>query len=150
MARVTVEDCLDKVNDRFELVAVAAQRAKSVAAGEQLTIERKGEKNTVLALREIAAATVPVDSLREGLVRSFQREREYEEIFGNSPISAERAKQEAEEIMKLESEAEEMAEEQAELKSFDIDEEGEDEEDSENLPDDKGDYKFEDEDNVED
>lgn len=79
MARVTVEDCIDKVNDRFELVAVAAQRAKDIAAGEALTIDRNGEKNTVIALREIAANTVEVEDLREELVESFMQEREYDD-----------------------------------------------------------------------
>jgi DNA-directed RNA polymerase subunit omega len=76
MARVTVEDCISKVQDRFELVAVAAQRAKEISAGNNVTIERKGEKNTVLSLREIAADKVEVDSLREGIVKSFQKDRE--------------------------------------------------------------------------
>lgn len=79
MARVTVEDCIDKVQDRFELVAVAFQRAKDIAAGAPLTIQRNGEKNTVLALREIGDAKVEVSNLRENLVRSFQTARGFEE-----------------------------------------------------------------------
>ncbi|NDF12206.1 MAG: DNA-directed RNA polymerase subunit omega [Proteobacteria bacterium] len=73
MARVTIEDCVEKVESRFELVAVAAQRAKSIASGSPLTIERDGEKNTVVSLREIAAASVNVDKLREDVIRSFQK-----------------------------------------------------------------------------
>lgn len=73
MARVTIEDCVEKVESRFELVAVSAQRAKSIASGSPLTIERNGEKNTVVSLREIAAASVSVDKLREDVIRSFQK-----------------------------------------------------------------------------
>jgi len=76
MARVTIEDCVDKVEDRFELVALAAQRAKSVAAGSDLTIERKGEKDTVLALREIGDEQINVEKLRRDLIKTFQRETE--------------------------------------------------------------------------
>jgi len=82
MARVTVEDCINKVHDRFELVALSAQRAKDIASGEQLTIERNNEKDTVLSLREIAQETVKVDKLRDDLVRSFQRIRESEDEAG--------------------------------------------------------------------
>ncbi len=84
MARVTVEDCVSKVRDRFELVALSALRAKNIASGMPLTIERKGEKNTVLALREIAKGTVEIDQLKVGLVESFQKERQYEEINLNA------------------------------------------------------------------
>ncbi len=79
MARVTVEDCVDKVDDRFELVLLAAQRAKNIAAGSPLTIERQGEKNAVLALREMAMEKVSVDDLREDVVSSLQRFRQSEE-----------------------------------------------------------------------
>jgi DNA-directed RNA polymerase subunit omega len=75
MARVTIEDCVEKVADRFELVAVAAQRAKNILSGAELTIERKGEKDTVISLREIGDGTVEISSLREDLVKSYQRER---------------------------------------------------------------------------
>jgi DNA-directed RNA polymerase subunit omega len=80
MARVTIEDCVIKVNDRFELVAVAAQRAKDIASGAALTIDRKGEKDTVVALREIAEGKLDIEGLREGLVKSYQRKREMEEV----------------------------------------------------------------------
>jgi len=76
MARVTVEDCIEKVHDRFELVALASQRAKNLATGDQITIANpSGEKNTVVSLREIAAGSLEVTDLRENLVRSFQHER---------------------------------------------------------------------------
>jgi DNA-directed RNA polymerase subunit omega len=82
MARVTVEDCVEKVADRFELVALAAQRARNIAAGADLTIQRKGEKDTVIALREIGDAKIDPSSLRIELLRSFQNEKqEFEESF---------------------------------------------------------------------
>lgn len=73
MARVTVEDCIDKVETRFELVMVAAQRARKLGTGAQLTIPRDNDKNTVVSLREIAEETVSIDDLKEDLVRSRQR-----------------------------------------------------------------------------
>lgn len=73
MARVTVEDCILKVSNRFELVMVAAQRARRIGTGAPLTIDRDNDKNTVVSLREIADATVGVEDLKEDLVRSHQR-----------------------------------------------------------------------------
>ncbi len=73
MARVTVEDCIEKIPNRFELVMVAAQRARKIGSGAALTIERDNDKNPVVALREIAEETVNVDDLKEELVRSHQR-----------------------------------------------------------------------------
>lgn len=73
MARITVEDCIEKVTNRFELVMVAAQRARKIGSGAPLTIERDNDKNPVIALREIAGENVAVDDLKEELVRSHQR-----------------------------------------------------------------------------
>lgn len=73
MARVTVEDCVDKLPNRFELVMVAAQRARKIGSGASLTIERDNDKNPVISLREIAAETVSLDDLKEDLVRNYQR-----------------------------------------------------------------------------
>ena len=70
MARVTVEDCVLKVPNRFDLVMLAAQRARDVAAGAQLTIDRDNDKNPVVALREIADETIDLDGLRNNLVRA--------------------------------------------------------------------------------
>lgn len=67
MARVTVEDCVDKISNRFELVLVAAQRARNIHSGAALTIERDNDKNPVVALREIAAGTVDLDQLKHEL-----------------------------------------------------------------------------------
>lgn len=73
MARVTVEDCIDKVTNRFELVMVAAQRARRLGSGAALTVERDNDKNPVVALREIADTTIIVDDLREELIKNNQR-----------------------------------------------------------------------------
>ncbi len=73
MARVTVEDCVDKVSNRFDLVMVAAQRARELSAGAQMTIEKDDDKNPVVALREIAADTLDLERLREHLVTGLQR-----------------------------------------------------------------------------
>ncbi len=73
MARVTVEDCVEKVPNRFELVMLAAQRARKIGSGAPLTVERDNDKNPVIALREIAEDTVQVEDLKEELVRNHQR-----------------------------------------------------------------------------
>jgi DNA-directed RNA polymerase subunit omega len=79
MARVTVEDCVLKVPNRFELVLVASQRAREITAGAQLTVERDNDKNPVVALREIADDTVPVDKLQDSLIRGMQKHVEIDE-----------------------------------------------------------------------
>lgn len=73
MARVTVEDCIDKVLNRFELVMVASQRARKIGSGALLTVDRDNDKNPVVALREIAGETVDVEALKEDLIRNNQR-----------------------------------------------------------------------------
>ncbi|HEY0014563.1 MAG TPA: DNA-directed RNA polymerase subunit omega [Allosphingosinicella sp.] len=73
MARVTVEDCVDKIPNRFDLVLLAAQRARQVSGGAELTIDRDRDKNPVVALREIAEETVKPKLLQEALVSSLQR-----------------------------------------------------------------------------
>lgn len=73
MARVTVEDCVDKISNRFDLVLLAAQRARQISGGAELTLERDRDKNPVVALREIAEETVRPDNLQEALVGSLQR-----------------------------------------------------------------------------
>ena len=79
MARVTVEDCVMKVPNRFDLVMVAAQRAREISAGAQLTLERDNDKNPVVALREIADATVNINSLSESVVTGLQKHVENDE-----------------------------------------------------------------------
>jgi len=73
MARVTVEDCVDKVPNRFDLVLLAAQRARAISGGAELTIERDRDKNPVVALREIADETVRPKHLHENLIQSLQK-----------------------------------------------------------------------------
>ena len=79
MARVTVEDCVDKVENRFDLVLLASHRARMVSAGQQITIERDNDKNPVVALREIAEETVTPDDLREELIHTLQKYTEVDE-----------------------------------------------------------------------
>jgi DNA-directed RNA polymerase subunit omega len=79
MARVTVEDCVLKVPNRFELVLVAAQRAREITAGAQMTLDRDDDKNPVVALREIADETVPLDRLQDQLIRGMQKHVEIDE-----------------------------------------------------------------------
>jgi len=79
MARVTVEDCVTRVPNRFNLVLLAANRARAIAAGETLTLDRDNDKNPVVALREIAEDTVDPTLLRETLIGSLQRVDEHSE-----------------------------------------------------------------------
>ena len=103
MARVTVEDCIERVPNRFELVLLAAQRARALSRGEELTVDRDNDKNPVVALREIADETVNLVALRDGIIRSLARAPEPEpvdeevmdliptdqNIFGLQEVSAE-------------------------------------------------------------
>ena len=103
MARVTVEDCVEKVPNRFELVLLAAQRARNLSRGEEMTVDRDDDKNPVVALREIAAETVSLSGLEQDLVKSLSRAPEPEpadeevldliptdqNIFGLQDVSAE-------------------------------------------------------------
>ena len=103
MARVTVEDCVERVPNRFELVLLAAQRARNLSRGEELTVERDNDKNPVVALREIAEATIELDRIETDLIKSLSRAPEPEpadeevldliptdqNIFGLQDVSAE-------------------------------------------------------------
>ncbi len=103
MARVTVEDCVDKISNRFELVLLAAQRARNIARGEELTVDRDNDKNPVIALREIAEENLSLEKLESDLVKSLSRAPEPEpadeevldliptdqNIFGLQDVSAE-------------------------------------------------------------
>ena len=79
MARVTVEDCVDKVPNRFELVMLASHRAREISSGGALTVDRDNDKNPVVALREIADETQAADDLRERLIESLQTQNEVDE-----------------------------------------------------------------------
>lgn len=119
MARVTVEDCIDKVPNRFELVLLAAQRARNLSRGAQITIDRDNDKNPVVALREIADVSVDFGDLEQDLVKSLSRVPDPEpadeevqdliptdqNIFGLQDVSAE------EEAAALAAESEEMSSE---------------------------------------
>ena len=103
MARVTVEDCVERVPNRFELVLLAAQRARNLSRGEELTLDRDDDKNPVVALREIAEQTLPLEKLEQDLLKSLSRASEPEpadeevldliptdqNIFGLQDVSAE-------------------------------------------------------------
>ena len=103
MARVTVEDCVQKIPNRFELVLLAAQRARNLSRGEELTLDRDDDKNPVVALREIADETVDLGRLEQDLIKSLSRAPEPEpadeevldliptdqNIFGLQDIAAE-------------------------------------------------------------
>ena len=79
MARVTVEDCIDKVENRFDLVLLASHRARMVSSGAQITIDRDNDKNPVVALREIAEQTISPGDLKEDLIHSLQKYVEVDE-----------------------------------------------------------------------
>jgi len=122
MARVTVEDCIEKVPNRFELVLLAAQRARNLSRGEELTLDRDNDKNPVVALREIADETIELPKLELDLIKSLSRAPEPEpadeevldliptdqNIFGLQDVTAE------EEQMTLPAENEEMSPEDLE------------------------------------
>ena len=109
MARVTVEDCIEKVPNRFELVLYASQRARNISRGEELKVDRDNDKNPVVALREIAQEKLTLDHLKDDLVRSLTRAPEPEpvdeevmdlipteqNIFGLQDVSAEEEAQKA-------------------------------------------------------
>ncbi|GBQ29225.1 DNA-directed RNA polymerase subunit omega [Gluconacetobacter azotocaptans] len=78
MARVTVEDCVERIPNRFELVLLAAQRARNLSRGEELTVDRDNDKNPVVALREIADQTIGLEQIRSDLIRSLARAPEPE------------------------------------------------------------------------
>src|SRR4029079_19147419 len=79
MARVTVEDCIDKVENRFDLVLHASHRARMISSGSQITIERDNDKNPVVSLREIAEKTISPEDLKEDLIHSLQKYVEVDE-----------------------------------------------------------------------
>ena len=89
MARVTVEDCVDKVPNRFELVLLSAHRARSITSGSALVVDRDNDKNPVVALREIASTKVKPDALREEFLLSLQRHIETDEPEAEKAAMAE-------------------------------------------------------------
>lgn len=127
MARVTVEDCVDKIPNRFELVMIASQRARKIGSGAALTLDRDNDKNPVVALREIAEQTIEIEAVREELVRSHQRMVAFEE------------EEESIDLMDGEEEWSAIARKQAENAGMyndeEIDEEDEDEDEEPSLAD---------------
>jgi DNA-directed RNA polymerase subunit omega len=85
MARVTVEDCIDKVDNRFDLVLLAAHRARLISQGSDITVDRDNDKNPVVALREIADETLSPGDLREDLIHSLQKHVEVDEPEADVP-----------------------------------------------------------------
>ena len=79
MARVTVEDCIDKVENRFDLVLLAGHRARMISSGTQIAVERDNDKNPVVALREIADSKLSPDDLKEDLIHALQKHVEVDE-----------------------------------------------------------------------
>lgn len=88
MARVTVEDCILKVPNRFELVLLTAQRARDISAGAPLTVDRDNDKTTVVSLREIADATVEVENLRTALIQGLQKTVDFDEPEDDAEMQA--------------------------------------------------------------
>jgi DNA-directed RNA polymerase subunit omega len=105
MARVTVEDCIDKVDNRFELVLLASHRARQISQGAQITVDRDNDKNPVVALREIADATLAPDDLKEDLIHSLQKhvevdepEAEAQELIADQPAATAEAEREEDNV----------------------------------------------------
>ena len=86
MARVTVEDCVMKVPNRFELVVLAAQRSRPISAGAPLSVDRGNDKNPVVALREIADETIELEELEDNVIRGMQKHVEIDEPEDEAPI----------------------------------------------------------------
>ena len=89
MARVTVEDCIKKVDNRFDLILMAAHRARLIANGGEITVARDNDKNPVVALREIGVGTISPDDLEEDLIHSLQSYVEVDEPEEAAPVAIE-------------------------------------------------------------
>jgi len=108
MARVTVEDCVLKIPNRFKLVMLSAQRARNISAGAPMTVEKDNDKNPVVALREIAEETVELEDLEEGLIKGLQRhvemnDSEEDEDFDQLAIQQGDADEDGDEAIQLKS-----------------------------------------------
>ena len=141
MARITVEDCVYKFPSRFELVLVASQRARELHSGETPTIDKDNDKNTVIALREIADTTIPIEKMKENLIEGFQKvtinDEEEDENIETKSLENENNEQNEELISDFNSPTEEernklsLAEDKDLEKKFEI---NEDSQSSENTP----------------
>ncbi|WP_417684287.1 DNA-directed RNA polymerase subunit omega [Roseibium sp.] len=106
MARVTVEDCIDKVENRFELVLLAAHRARMISSGSPLTLDRDNDKNPVVALREIAEQTVSPEDMKEDLIHSLQKYVEVDEPEAEAvPLVPSNASQQATQVNQVDDSA---------------------------------------------
>ena len=114
MARVTVEDCILKIPNRFELVLLAAQRARDVASGAPITLERDNDKNPVVALREIADETIGLEQVKNSLIKGMQKHVEIDEPEEDTELDAETQQSWPVDQPPTEGEGEELAEEAAE------------------------------------
>ena len=111
MARVTVEDCIEKVSNRFDLVLLSAFRARQLAQGAPLTVDRDNDKNSVVALREIAEGTIEPEDLKEQLIHTLQKHAEVDEAEpSEAPLLA--GQQQADETTEDVVEGERMSEEE--------------------------------------
>jgi DNA-directed RNA polymerase subunit omega len=135
MARVTVEDCIRKIKNPFDLVLIASQRARQIAAGAPLTIDRDNDKNPVIALREIAEGTVSTDELKTSLIEAMQKH-----AIGDEP------EEEYLDMLSDEQTLVEVAYQQMEAQAFEIDNEGDELEEEDDSLDDEA---FEDEEETE-
>ena len=140
MARITVEDCIDKFPSRFELVLVASQRSRELHSGETPTISKDNDKYTVIALREIADTTIPIEKMKENLIEGFQKitiNDEEDENIEIKSLEKENNEQNEELISDFNSQTEEeikklsLAEDKDLEKKFEI---NEDSQSSENTP----------------
>ena len=120
MARVTVEDCILKIPNRFELVLLAAQRARDVASGAPITLERDNDKNPVVALREIADETIGLEQVKNALIKGMQKHVEIDEPEEDKELDAET--QQSWPVDQPPAEGEELAEEAAEDEELSEDE----------------------------
>ena len=112
MARVTVEDCIDKIPNRFELVLLAAHRGRMISQGAPLTVDRDNDKNPVVALREVADQTIRADDLREDYVHSLQKHVEVDEPEeSETPLLGQSGEREAQSAREPEEQYERMSEE---------------------------------------
>jgi DNA-directed RNA polymerase subunit omega len=112
MARVTVEDCIDKIPNRFELVLLAAHRGRMISQGAPLTVDRDNDKNPVVALREVADQTIRADDLREDYVHSLQKHVEVDEPEeSETPLLGQSGESEARSAREPEEQYERMSEE---------------------------------------
>ena len=119
MARVTVEDCIEKVPNRFELVLLAARRAREISAGASLTVPRDNDKNPVSALREISEETLSLETIRESIIKSMQKN-----LFADEDENE--LDEELQEIIKAEQHPFSITDETSDLVSTEDDEEDDD------------------------